>query len=453
MEQHQLFVIAKIPHSRYQRIAAFRHNYLWRRDPLAVCSNFITLVKNKDNALIVEAELAAIGSTQYQELPETPAPFISSMLAMVLAIRLEDQYCEGFTARPLDPNRSSFGARNNDAITVIDVTDPSSPAYCFVLVAGLEHAKVEVPRDVLLAAETYVRAFYPLLSEKNMPYMEENEEGNERYNEEVQQDVEKHINLFKDIRVIERWMLDETWPCDGYGTDERDTQEPESADTEPDIPPLTELCLQKAVHHATSKDSAALEAAISFPGVGVRLLDILAKRDRLSNAVTSAMTTALSDHPERDQSVLDLSPYSLTAKQVIRVASYFPQIQVLNLDKNPHITHATLAKLLPSLPELTRLIIYDCPGISAMEVRTLRFSGSFPKLLAVYHRGYMMMCDEELRKMGTNTDIASTRTSFTFALGLRCLYRDFCTLPVATSCGDLHVRYLRLLELGGPSRH
>ncbi|KAF8507410.1 hypothetical protein JB92DRAFT_702400 [Gautieria morchelliformis] len=237
MEQHQLFVIAKIPHSRYQRIAAFRHNYLWRRDPLAVCSNFITLVKNKDNALIVEAELAAIGSTQYQELPETPAPFISSMLAMVLAIRLEDQYCEGFTARPLDPNRSSFGARNNDAITVIDVTDPSSPAYCFVLVAGLEHAKVEVPRDVLLAAETYVRAFYPLLSEKNMPYMEENEEGNERYNEEVQQDVEKHINLFKDIRVIERWMLDETWPCDGYGTDERDTQEPESADTEPDIPP------------------------------------------------------------------------------------------------------------------------------------------------------------------------------------------------------------------------
>jgi hypothetical protein len=128
------------------------------------------------------------------------------------------------------------------------------------------------------------------------------------------------------------------------------------------------------------------------------------------------MITALSEHPERDQSMLDLSPYSLTAEQVVHVASHFPKIQVLNLDKNPHITAATLTRLLPSLPELTRLIIYDCPNISAVEVRTLRFSGSFPNLLAVYHRGYIMMSTREAYENGRNTDLASTRSSFTFAL-------------------------------------
>jgi hypothetical protein len=65
-------------------------------------------------------------------------------------------------------------------------------------------------------------------------------------------------------------------PWVGYGTDDPNTQEPVlMIDAEPDIPPLTELCLQ--VEHATFENSATLEAtrAISIPGVDVRLLKAL----------------------------------------------------------------------------------------------------------------------------------------------------------------------------------
>ncbi|KAF8514601.1 hypothetical protein JB92DRAFT_124138 [Gautieria morchelliformis] len=62
-QRHQIFVIARIPSamtSCYRCIAAVHVQLLWGREPLAVCSSFIALVKNKDNALIVEAELGAI---------------------------------------------------------------------------------------------------------------------------------------------------------------------------------------------------------------------------------------------------------------------------------------------------------------------------------------------------------------------------------------------------------
>ncbi|KAF8531524.1 hypothetical protein JB92DRAFT_27079 [Gautieria morchelliformis] len=363
---------------------------MWGRRALATCSSFITLVKNKDNARIVEAELAAIGSAQYGRLPKTPPPFISSMLSMALSIRLEDRLEDEFI--PFDPNMPidiDMSLGKNDGVTVIDVTDPSSPAYCFVSNNTLEVAKVVKVPSIPLTAEEY---YYEMVEARN---------------KELQQDVQKHINLFKGVRLIEPWMLNEAWPWDGYGSDTPGTQEPELDDTGPGIPSLTELCLQNAVEHASSEDIPALEVAISLPGLAEGLLKVLTKCDRLSDVITDVMITALdSEQSERDQLVLDLSSYSLTAEQAIRVASSFPKTQVLNLDKNPHITSATLATLRPSLPELTRLIIYDCPGISAIEVRTLLFSGFFPNLLAVYHRGYMITC---------HCDVA-TRASFTLQL-------------------------------------
>ncbi|KAF8487935.1 hypothetical protein JB92DRAFT_2661113, partial [Gautieria morchelliformis] len=131
-----------------------------------------------------------------------------------------------------------FMADYDDGVTVIDITDLSSPAYCFVSLRGLEAAKVRVPLSIPLTAETYVRAYYPLPSEKNFGSVEEKE-----VNDEVQQDVEKHISLFRGIRLIEPWVLYSTWPSVGYFKEQPNPQVTESTDTGPGIPPLTELCL------------------------------------------------------------------------------------------------------------------------------------------------------------------------------------------------------------------
>jgi hypothetical protein len=52
---------------------------------------------------------------------------------------------------------------NNDGITVIDVTDPESPAYCFVSVYGLGCSEdtSNIQDMTPLSATQYLRAYYP----------------------------------------------------------------------------------------------------------------------------------------------------------------------------------------------------------------------------------------------------------------------------------------------------
>ena len=283
---------------------------------------------------------------------------------------------------------------NNDGLTIIDVTDPSSPAYCFVSVHGLEAAEA-VDDLAPLTAETYVTAYYPVPSEHNLASMKKEERTS---HDKKSADVQQHINLFKDVRLIELWMLHEAWPEDAYDDVKPDSQVTGSTDSEASVPSLSELCLRTAVRHTGIEDIEVFEATMSLPGVGAKLLGLLAEEHEISDAMVGPMIKALSVYPGRDHSVLDLSLYALTAKQVILVASHFPKTHVLNLNKNPYITSATLCQLLPSLPELTRLIVYECPSISISDILALRCSGDYPSLQAVYHRAYMM-CADELAKL------------------------------------------------------
>ena len=52
---------------------------------------------------------------------------------------------------------------NNDGITVIDVTDPEAPAYCFVSICGLSKSDdtSNIKNMTSLSATRYLRSYYP----------------------------------------------------------------------------------------------------------------------------------------------------------------------------------------------------------------------------------------------------------------------------------------------------
>jgi hypothetical protein len=87
-------------------------------------------------------------------------------------------------------------------VTVIDVTDPQSPAYCFVSVRGTQSQK-KLPKRVPFSAEDYLRAYDPL------PTPEEMEDTQTQQDEKYNLDA---IAALEGEKMVTLEMLADAWP-------------------------------------------------------------------------------------------------------------------------------------------------------------------------------------------------------------------------------------------------
>lgn len=83
---------------------------------------------------------------------------------------------------------------------------------------------------------------------------------------------------------------------------------------------------------------------------------------------------------------LDLSGYHLSSEQIVTIATQFEDVEVLRLSSNPRLTIEGLHKVLPSLPNLRRLILLDTP-ITDDEIYNLvaKHSTLCPNVQAIIH--------------------------------------------------------------------
>src|SRR5438552_2701218 len=102
---------------------------------------------------------------------------------------------------------------NNDGISVIDVTDPLAPSYCFVSVNG---------NRVPLSAIEYVRMYYPVPTLGYKP---------RRMKDDI---VLAAIRLLDGVPMISLSMLAECWPAE-Y---KRSAQTPTQSTTEESHQPV-----------------------------------------------------------------------------------------------------------------------------------------------------------------------------------------------------------------------
>jgi hypothetical protein len=67
-------------------------------------------------------------------------------------------------------------------ITIIDLSDPSNPAYCFVNICGLREARRRhIPRNVPLSARQYFEAYSPPGKEASSSCVDASKTRNGRY--------------------------------------------------------------------------------------------------------------------------------------------------------------------------------------------------------------------------------------------------------------------------------
>ncbi|EIW65248.1 uncharacterized protein TRAVEDRAFT_109959 [Trametes versicolor FP-101664 SS1] len=163
-QRHQAFLIARVrpKHGEpaYRCIAACHHQFCAGVLPLRAVYRFIRLITQPENAAIVRTELHEIDGKYGRSrqdggrMPQVPCPYSVSLLATAWTTNLDPsigspQY-DGFTLRHavLDATMGCWGGDNNEGISIIDVTDPLHPAYCFLR------------RERPLSAYEYLEGYY-----------------------------------------------------------------------------------------------------------------------------------------------------------------------------------------------------------------------------------------------------------------------------------------------------
>ncbi|KAG7449251.1 uncharacterized protein BT62DRAFT_929226 [Guyanagaster necrorhizus] len=366
-QRHQVFAIAKLipkgdTKAYYRCIAAWHHQWCYGTLPLKAARRFLTLLQQKDNAEIVLDEICRVQNKfgrwrKKPELPNLPCSYISFLMGSAWNADMDDPadpyFHRGtFLGSILDADMGSTRGDNNDGITVIDVSNPLKPAYCFVSVNGLESAE-EVPDMEPLSAEQYVRAYYP------------KEDGPKDAS------VQNVIDALADESLITLQMLAEAWPgeyiVDFESKDVDESSHDTSVASDP-FPSLVDLTLGTALEQGISaEDTSDLENLVWQPAKAVLIKATLQKQNPFPDAGVSLLTQVVLQNPKS----VDLSGFSLTTDQLVSVLSAAKKdINTLKLSRNSNVTIETVKAVLTDCPALTRLVLLDT-SVKAVDLQTL----------------------------------------------------------------------------------
>ncbi|EIW54433.1 uncharacterized protein TRAVEDRAFT_132351 [Trametes versicolor FP-101664 SS1] len=146
-QRHQVFLIARVRPKHgdpaYRCIAAFHHQWCYGSLPLSAMYRFFRLVTRPENAAILREELREMDGkygNAHQEsdpVPRAPCPYGVSLLATAWTTDLPDITSSANSVTTMSRGSHYDGTLiscvdNADGISIIDVTDPLRPAYCFM---------------------------------------------------------------------------------------------------------------------------------------------------------------------------------------------------------------------------------------------------------------------------------------------------------------------------------
>ncbi|GLB42883.1 hypothetical protein LshimejAT787_1203320 [Lyophyllum shimeji] len=376
-QRHQVFLIARVvPHGEtkayYRCVAALHHQWCYGRLPLHATRRMLSLIKKEDNAEIIREELRLLNEKygrwrQKPLLPDVPCPYTSFLLATSWNLDFSDPldpYVSGVSLyhAQLDADMGSSEGDNNDGITVIDITDPEDPAYCFVSATGLE-SEESVPHRVPLSATDYVRAYYPVPSEVDL------KEERARL---VEDSVQQTIAALDGVKLVELEMLAEAWPQEYRNSLAAQKDEATKAVDDSEVPPvpppvtadpaaipsLADLSVRPAVEHALELgETEDIEQLIWLPGKAEAIIEALKPRDPFPDSGLDLLSKTLSKTIRDD--VLDLSDTFLSTEQITSLLADFPTVKTLKLSRNPVVTVDTIKSILASTPSLRRLVLLN----------------------------------------------------------------------------------------------
>ena len=241
---------------------------------------------------------------------------------------------------------------NNDGITVIDVTDPESPAYCFVSVNGLEcEDESNIPLMTPISATQYIRGYYPEVEKDDSETPDNPDHG------EVEQSVLNTLRPYESVRMITIDMLTEAWPGE-YSNKPNSTElSIEPKDTIHMPPSLVDMTFVPALHYALKTgETDSLDQFMWLPGNLSKVKETLRAHNPLSANDLKLLSKVIGVEVTQTKSI-DLSHFSLTGDQLVELISPQEGVEILNISHMQQITIDILRQLIPLLPNLRRLVL------------------------------------------------------------------------------------------------
>ncbi|VDB96757.1 unnamed protein product [Peniophora sp. CBMAI 1063] len=396
-QRHQIYVIARVRcedettgHRRC--VAAYHHQWCYGRTALHLLSRFLRLISQPDNVQSIRREIANVQGNWGEEPAEVavgredyvPCPFIAFLLHLAWNVNLDDVpvYVAGttFSNAVQDVRMDTSDGHNDDGITIIDVTDPSKPSYCFNQIGGPP-----------LTAEQYVRQYYPQtidLASVNDAQVQDNDTLTKAVATEHM--VLQAISPLQDVPLMSIDSLVEAWPEDYYRARRKmlaagtyvsgDPGSPDnpipavftsyisSRRSPPAIPSLADISLRQAILYAVNEgDVESIQDSTSQPGQREIIFSTLRDISPLPQAGAELLAFAIGrDHPV---DVLNLSGIDLTSSAVIGLVRAAGSALIkLDLTGNSRVTISDVVDILRVAPSIRQLIIFGCPLVSDEEI-------------------------------------------------------------------------------------
>ncbi|KAI0751221.1 hypothetical protein C8Q80DRAFT_1156099 [Daedaleopsis nitida] len=373
-QRHQAFLIARVrPHGappdhpgNRRCVAAFHHQWCYGSLPLKAMYRLATLVSQPENAAVIRAELHALdgkygaAAAAYPCIPDVPCPYTASLLGVAWTTDLgPERFCSGTTLQNalLHAGMSCWGGDNNDGISVMDITDPEKPAYCFM----------RNENDYPLDARGYLRHYYSA-NDIDAGAVDAAHDSDEKQDDDTEKDKEGNRHLFlavsnlANVPLITANGLREAWPEERF----RGARKSSSSAISPPLAyddaglPLT---LGASVKHAINDDAdaAELERLIWLPGKACQVLNILRDVSPFTEGAIRLLARALS---ELKTTYVDLPGFQLTGPQVVALLSNVDDVESLNLSSDPLVVADDVLDIIATAPTLRRLNLMDCREVS-----------------------------------------------------------------------------------------
>ncbi|KAI0043329.1 hypothetical protein FA95DRAFT_1563456, partial [Auriscalpium vulgare] len=362
-QRHQAFVIARVrPHGaasselKYRCIAAYHHQWCYGTLPLRAVLRFVDLIKQDDNAMLVRAEIDEMHGKYGRwedepKMPEVPASVVAFLLATSLSIALEAEevYVSGvsFENNLLDADMGTGDGDNEEGITIIDVTDPTAPRYCFNTIYGPP-----------LSALQYVRGYYAVSDDALA--------GKVKL-ERAPQDTIELITAMKAIPMITSEMLHEAWPSDYEHTVTTDAAKAEREEPPVELPSMRAMTLRVAIAHTLDSeegDTSGLEDWMWQPEMLTFARAALRERNPFPNTGVPLLKAIVARGLEADPSSIDLSGFVLSSAQIAQIVTGGASLRTVTLSNNAIVTVEAVRHVLTAAPNLERLVLLGCPAIT-----------------------------------------------------------------------------------------
>ncbi|KAJ2926381.1 hypothetical protein H1R20_g10706, partial [Candolleomyces eurysporus] len=322
VQRHQVFVVARVcvtpdnsDRRQYRCIAALHHEWCYGRLPLQAVNLFKRLTRVPANAALIEEELATYYKGK-KESKDYPCPYT--------AFLVEAAFCIDLTRSPrpilsrvapmwIDMG-STGGVDNNDGLTILDVTKPRNPSYCYVSVNQWGFGS-QLPLMTPLRAAEYLRSY----RDHRVPENPRQTGGTEW----EMWNLEAVANL-DDMPLIPMKTLGLVWPGE-YG--------------------------RFADEEAPSEESGP----DSFNDSGV---DALRQQASLSSEDVALLTRA---SKAEDSDIVNLSRFPLTPNQLFSILGELGSFRRLDVSYNSAVGKDVFLKILKAFQDLSWINIMHCP--------------------------------------------------------------------------------------------